>query len=290
MEAKLVRSTNPEIIVHSWDDSREPAANPPVYIPKSYVTKRSKGLTIRRSGKDLNSGHSLKWISFHEPGHKTTIDVVGDLKHDDMRAVAVYALEFEDMLSRTIGGPPSDIPFRIRFYADQSHFRRVARLSGADNAMSYYNPQTRDIVMWFDKTISHEYLQELLAHEFTHAYGDIIHNCISPLWFAEGLAEYFQHFTWKGDHAEPGAMDEKMMLNLINAGGPIPLERFITTPRDEMYGRDFQRLYAQAWTLVHYLVEYEPEKIQELLRREPISVQGMSEEWKGHLKAMMKLV
>jgi len=283
MEARLVRSSDPEIIVHSWREDAASAVNPPVYIPKAYVTKRARGLKVMRSGKTLKS------ISFRERGHPASIDIVGDLKHDDMRAVAIYALEFEDMLSRTIGGPPRNIPYRVRFFADQKEFAVIARRSGAANAMSYYSPKSGEIVMWFNETMTHSDLQGLLAHEFTHAYMDIVHECTSPLWFAEGMAEYFQHFTWTGDRAEPGAINEAELAHL-KRGVPLPIDQFVKLPRDEMYGPDYKLLYAEAWSVVHFLVDHEPGVIQNLLRGRQINVSGMNEEWEENLNAMLKLV
>jgi hypothetical protein len=284
MEATLVKSASPDLIVHSWKESQGPVANPPVYIPKSYITKMSKGLQVHRGGK-------LKDVTFYgDPrmGHSGSIAVVGDLKHDDMRAVAIYALEFEDMLIRTIGGRPKNIPYRLRFYADQAEFRKVAVRAGASNAMSYYDPRTRDIVMWFDQTITHNELQGLVAHEFTHAYMDIVFDTTSPLWFAEGMAEYFQHFTWKGDRVDPGALNE-IQLEQLRIQDPVPITDFVNLGREAFYGHNFRLLYAEAWTVVHFLFEYEPEMIQELLHRERINVTGLDREWRGHLQAMMKL-
>jgi hypothetical protein len=51
---------------------------------------------------------------------------------------------------------------------------------------------------------------------------------------------------------------------------------------------EFQRLYAQAWTVVHFLAEYEPGVIKELLERRPINVRGMDREWQGHLRSMIE--
>jgi len=289
MEATLVRSTDPDIIVHSWRPAAE-SMNPPVYIPKSYVRKASQGLQVRRSGKGLKD---VTFYGDHRLGHSGAITVVGDLRHDDMRAIAIYALEFEDMLSRAIGGRPTNVPYRLRFFADEGEFRKVAVRAGASNAMSYYHPGTRDIVMWFNEKMTHDELQALVAHEFTHAYMDLIFGCTSPLWFAEGMAEYFQHFTWRGDRADAGAMSEKE-LEILKAHGAMQLERFVGLGRDVFYGHEFPKLYAQAWAVVHFLQEYDPDAIQELLHRklhdDLPDVAGIDGDFRSHLSAMLKRV
>lgn len=284
MEAKLVQSARPDLLVHSWDFSGQAENPPPTFIPKAYITRMSRGLKVRRGG-------SLKDVTFYgDPslGHAGGITVVGDLKHDDMRAIAIYALEFEDMISRSIGGRPTNVPYRLRFYADKGEFRRHAVKVGAANAMSFYDPRTKDIVMWFDETISHAHLQGLVAHEFTHAYMDIVFGCTSPLWFAEGMAEYFQNFTWEGDHAAPGAISEPQLFELRDDNW-VEIDDFALLEREVFYGPGWKALYAQAWTFVHFLFHSEPAKIQELLRRRKIDVVGLTGEWESHLQAMRKM-
>ena len=104
------------------------------------------------------------------------------------------------------------------------------------------------------------------------------------------MAEYIQHFTWENGQLEPGAINEVELANLMRAGGPIPLEEFVKIPRSRMYDSlEFQRLYAQAWTVVHFLMEFEPDAARELLQRQPINVRGMDREWQSHLRSMVEL-
>ena len=39
------------------------------------------------------------------------------------------------------------------------------------------------------------WLQKTLAHEFAHEYMDRVWKRTDPLWFAEGVAEYFANFA-----------------------------------------------------------------------------------------------
>lgn len=290
MEAIPVESDNPDIFVHAWEAGPDesgylggPKEFFQTYIPMSYVKKRGKSL-------EMTEGSSPGWkiLQFSEPGYPTRIKIMGNLKADEMRAVAVYVLEFEDMLAREIGSAPQNIPYTIKIYSSHADFLRFANSHGAGNAMSFYAPRSNEIGMWFDETLTHEQLQDLIAHELTHAYMDIVWRTTSPLWFAEGMAEYFQHFSWKRDHAIPGALNKHEIENL--RGAPlVPIEEFIQLPRGRMYGPEFKMLYAQAWSVVHFLFEYEPEMIRELLERRKIDVSGLDGEWEGHLRAMMKM-
>lgn len=278
MEATLVKSKDPDIFVHAWTPSRT-KMNPSTFIPMSYAKKAAKGLAVRRTYK------GQKQVAFYASGHPTSIFINGDLAHADMRIIAVYALEIEDMLNRWIGGAPQQIPYTIKFFKDEKEFKRVATRAGAANAMSYYSPATKDVVMWFDKTISYDDLQGLLAHEITHAYMDLVFKCGSPLWFAEGMAEYAQHFTWKKDHAVAGALGESM-LKILRMGISLPVDEFVRLGRKEMYGNNHPTLYAQAWSLVHFLSAEAPWAIQELLQKRSVNVDGLERGFQGHLASM----
>jgi hypothetical protein len=69
--------------------------------------------------------------------------------------------------------------------------------------------------------------------------------------------------------------------------GPIPLAQFVITPREVMYSSsEFPRMYAQAWSVVHFLFERHPEMIEELLSGKRINVNGLDGEWMEHLKSL----
>ena len=121
------------------------------------------------------------------------------------------------------------------------------------------------------------WLRRSLAHEFTHAYMDRVWVCTGPLWFAEGMAEYFAGFTVRDGRAVPGAIDRKALL-LLRLDGTVGFDRFLATGRDEMYGPTFAKLYAQSWALVHHLFAAQDGTIDLLLRGKPIESPDALEE------------
>lgn len=303
MEYRLVKSDDPETFVHSWrPDARRVSLNPPDHIPKTYTRRLAKQLTIKAQGmarpsdmENYPSRHPWRYVEFSARGHGGIV-ILSDVPVDDLRTIAVYVLEFEDMLSRSIGRESvrSGVPYRIKIYRDRADFRRFAGSHGAGSAMSFYAPNTYDIGMYFDATLTHENFQELLAHELTHAYMDIVWGTTGPLWFAEGMAEYFQHFTWHGDRAEAGAISDHQLEILRSLGQDplrqiVPIKDFLSISRERMYGPAFRELYAQAWTVVHYLFSYHTDMIFHLLNRGGArSVYNVDKEYERHLAAMLK--
>ena len=298
MEASaLVRTGDPDVIAHAWT-SGHARINPPSMIPQRVVKEKARSISLVPAGALGKRRKAWKAASVYgDEFHPGGLSVVGDLSPADMKAVVVYALEFEDMLIRGVGGSPKSIPYRIKIFADEREFRTVASKVGAANALSYYHPGTKDIVAYFDTkqltarfpgspVMTHENLQSILSHEFTHAYMDIVYSRTSPLWFAEGIAEYYQHFEWRGGQAAGGALNLKE-LQILSNNEPLPLVEFMSVPRERMYGPEFPQLYAQAWAVTHYLKSYHQDAIADLIETGKTSARGLEAGWRLHFREMM---
>ena len=162
---------------------------------------------------------------------------------------------------------------------------RAAR-SGASNAESFYDPRSAELVVCLDGSPTPAWLQKTLAHEFAHEYMDRVWKRTEPLWFAEGVAEYFANFTVRGGRAQPGAVDSRALL-LLRVDEPMPLDKFLNLGRDEMYGVLFAHHYAQAWSFVHYLFSRDDGVIDLLLRgAQPPDIGELEKGWRKHLSEL----
>ena len=212
----------------------------------------------------------------------------GDVPIDDLRAAATYLEEFYRMLQKAVGGSPKGIKFSVRIFRDPADFRRYASRAGAPNAESFYCPRTREVVLFLDPQRGRPGLQRTLAHEFVHGYMDLVWDKTSPLWFAEGMAEYFSHFEVREGRAQPGAVDRRAML-LLAIEPPVPLKEFTRLGRSEFYGIRFVHLYAQAWAFVHYLFSREDGLIDLLLRgKGVVDPDALEEDWKTYLETLRR--
>jgi hypothetical protein len=176
--------------------------------------------------------------------------------------------------------------FSARAFASLRDFRRYATRSGASNAESFYDPRSAELVVCLEETPSPVWLQKTLAHEFAHEYMDRVWKRTGPLWFAEGVAEYFANFSVRDGRAVPGAVDHRAAL-LLKEDEPLPLDSFFKLSREEMYGFRFAHHYAQAWSVVHYLFAREPELVDLLLRgAQPPDVEALEKGWREHLDGL----
>lgn len=228
-----------------------------------------------------------EWKNLETPGWKLLMTpsfaVRGDVPVGDLRTVGVALEEFLRMAKATLGGDSSDLMFSARVFASLRDFRRYAARSGASNAESFYDPRSAELVICLDGQPSPLWLQKTLAHEFAHEYMDRVWKRTDPLWFAEGVAEYFANFSVRDGRAVAGAVDRRAAL-LLKQDEPLPLASFLKLTRDEMYGFRFAHHYAQAWSLVHYLFTRDDGTVDLLLRGTmPPNVEELEKGWKEHL-------
>jgi hypothetical protein len=231
-----------------------------------------------------------EWKGLETPGWKILMAphfvVRGDVPIDRLRTVGAHLEEFLKAIQDLLGGDISDIMFSARVFSDSHEFRRYAVRSGAPNAESFYDPRSAELVICLAGSPSAAWLQKTLAHEFAHEYMDRVWKRTDPLWFAEGLAEYFSNFAVRDGRMVPGALDGRALL-LLRLEELGPLTRFLKLDRGEMYGVTFARHYAQAWSFVHYLFSRKDETIDLLLRGE--SLKNVEELEKGWLEYLKKL-
>ncbi|RPH52023.1 MAG: DUF1570 domain-containing protein [Planctomycetota bacterium] len=236
------------------------------------------------------ASHGWEWKNLETPGWKLLMTpsfvVRGDVPIDDLRTVGAHLEEFLRMAKDCLGGDETGIMFSARVFASARDFRRYAVRVGAANAESFYDPRSAELVLCLEGPPPPSWLQKTLAHEFAHEYMDRVWDRTGPLWFAEGVAEYFANFAVSDGRARPGAVDHRAVL-LLSLEEPMPLEKFLGLGREEMYGVLYARHYAHAWSFVHYLFARNDGVIDLLLRgSEPPNIEELEKGWRKHLSEL----
>ena len=228
-----------------------------------------------------------EWKNLETPGWKLLMTpsfvVRGDVPIGDLRLVGAHLEEFLRMARSCLGGDDSGVMFSARVFSSVRDFRRYATRLGAANAESFYDPRSAELVLCLEGSPAPSWLQKTLAHEFAHEYMDRVWGRTDPLWFAEGVAEYFANFVVSDGRARAGAVDRRAVL-LLTLEEPMPLEKFLGLGREEMYGILYARHYAHAWSFVHYLFSRNDGLIDLLLRgSQPPNLEELEEGWRKHL-------
>jgi len=231
-----------------------------------------------------------KWKALEAPGWKILLSdhfaVRGDPPLEDLRESAACMEAFFESMRRSLGGDPPREALCVRIFAAARDFRLYATLAGAPNAESFYDPRTREVVLCLDPPRGPAWLRKTLAHELTHLYMDRVWGRTDPLWFAEGMAEYFAGFQVLEGRVRPGKVDPDA-LRRLREKGPMPLPEFLRLGRDELYGESFPFLYAQAWSFVHYLFSRGDGLVDLLLRGGKLEdVDALEKGWLEYVKSL----
>jgi len=140
--------------------------------------------------------------------------------------------------------------FKVYLFSGQAGYQtHIADLLGetVPHTAGLYVPALRQLFIW--NVPEHEDMMKTVRHEGFHQYLDRIMND-PPLWFNEGLAEYFEgakviHGTWTT--GEPRAD------HLSRLKAPQPLDKFLFLDGTAfMANASFD--YAQAWAFIHFLL------------------------------------
>src|SRR6266403_3389528 len=106
-----------------------------------------------------------------------------------------------------------------------------------------------------------------LYHEYTHALLRLNFSNL-PLWFNEGLAEFFGNSTLGDKEIRTGTIDPGH-LYLLNQSKLIPIETLLEVDHNSPYYNESNRasvFYAESWAVVHYLMLDEDARKKELLK------------------------
>jgi len=104
----------------------------------------------------------------------------------------------------------------------------------------------------------------VVYHEITHS---LIENTAAglPLWYQEGVAEFYSTFTVKGKAVVVGSIPKAFVDTMLETG-LMPLRRVfaIDTRSPEYNGAHAGPFYATSWLFVHYLLVGAPQRAGQL--------------------------
>lgn len=151
--------------------------------------------------------------------------------------------------------------FVVRFFKSESQFGAFARDAGLGAAGAYYDPSSRELVLW-DMSLTNKNLTfEAVYHEANHQYVGAYYLAHQPkhVWFSEGLATYYETAKYKSKRIVDHGRKSQDYLTTLKAGirscRVTPMEKFLSMEYRDFYcgGKQESLNYAQAWGLVYFL-------------------------------------
>jgi len=179
------------------------------------------------------------------------------LLEESYTAYTVYLQRIKD---------PEKRKFRVYLFSGQAGFNAYCEdVLGMthDWAAGVYSPMLKQLLIW--NLPNNEQMMTTVRHEGFHQYLDRLMDN-PPLWFNEGLAEYYEIAGWKDGRRAFGSVHTEHLNILFRARKSlIPLKEFIYGDRKQ-FDADTSLSYAQSWALIHFL-RHGPRKYRKIFDR-----------------------
>ena len=181
--------------------------------------------------------------------------LVGNASEKDIRKVATRLEQFRDIMSRLLKAKlNSSVPINVVVFKNREAYKPFA----PPNTGGYFQPGPDVNYIALDAELQGEDPFDTIFHEYVHF---IVKNNFQniPLWFNEGLAEFYSTFKVEKDDTKItiGKPITRHVFNLREEK-MIPLQVLFTVDHKSPYYNERDKkgvFYSQSWALVHYLLQ-----------------------------------
>jgi tetratricopeptide (TPR) repeat protein len=192
--------------------------------------------------------------------------LIGNGSEKDIRQVAVRLEQFRDVFIRLFPRMKftTPVPTTVVVFKSESSFKPF---KPGPNLAGYFQPgqDVNYIAMTTELTGAQDPFN-VIFHEYTHLLVDnTIEN--APIWFNEGLAEYYSTFKINEDQKFVLGDPIGNHVLLLRESKMLPLRTlFEVDHKSPHYNeRDKQSIfYAESWALMHYLIIGKPGRLEQL--------------------------
>jgi tetratricopeptide (TPR) repeat protein len=214
-----------------------------VFSTISFATPREEWITVKSK-------------NFH---------LIGNAGEKEVRLVATKLEQFRETFRMLFPGLKVDSPTKttvIVFKNDLTYRPFKPRRGDGkpdDGIAGYFQPG--EDVNYITLSTAGENVDTFgtIFHEYTHFMLDTsVGKGNVPVWFNEGMAEYYQTFKIAEDQKVTLGLLQDSHLRLLQQTKLIPLKQFFEVDSYSLHSSgDHSRsiFYAQAWALIHYLIQ-----------------------------------
>lgn len=179
-------------------------------------------------------------------------EIFSTLPAEKVKALATELERFHALVYAVTNAPEieSAVPTRIYALARRSEYSQVG-VSGTAGTFSQGLRQNQILISGYSPSLG---ASEIILHEYVHFVLRNGKNRPYPLWYDEGLADYFSTVVRRKDLLVVGAIP-KSKIQWFEGAPWLSTERIIAARAyDDVDGRnELGMFYAQSWALVHYL-------------------------------------
>ncbi|MFL6468093.1 MAG: DUF1570 domain-containing protein, partial [Pyrinomonadaceae bacterium] len=191
--------------------------------------------------------------------------LIGNAPEKDIRGVATKLEQFREAFQRIFPGMKvsSPIPTTVIVFKSGSSYRpfKPKRPDGKpdDGIAGYFQPADDVNYITLSTEGENEDTFGTIFHEYVHFMLDSsVGKANIPTWFNEGLAEYYQTYRIEEDQKVTLGTVQSGHLYLLNQTKLIPFKQFFEVDSYTLHANgDHSRsiFYAQAWAIIHYLIQ-----------------------------------
>lgn len=191
--------------------------------------------------------------------------VYGQGREARVRNLALRLSVYDAVLRLTHPTAPKASPRKLEVYLvdSQRDLRRVAPWNASSTVGFYTAGANGTFAVAYDGAAGLDG-DEVLFHEYAHAFMLENFPAAYPGWFVEGWAEYFMTTKVTADTAEVGRPNPGRAYELTQSGR-LPWEVVLSQSPGEMSEAARSAYYSQAWLLMHYM-RSDPERSAQLAK------------------------
>lgn len=183
--------------------------------------------------------------------------LIGNASEKEIRQVATRLEQFRDIFTRLYKGInfTSPVPTTVVVFKSESAYKPF----NPRNVPGYFQPgpDVNYITLTTERRNSADDPFQTIFHEYVHL---LVNNTMSvrPVWFNEGLAEYYSTFYLDDDRkAFLGELISNHLFRLRQEK-MMPLRELFAVDHSSTYYNESDKrgvFYAQSWALIHYLIQ-----------------------------------
>ncbi len=154
------------------------------------------------------------------------------------------------------------LALQLKVYGNEREFKSYQKQKAPNlsQVIGFYSPKDNEasILLQRNKNAT----MALIRHESSHVIMANLYG-LSPIWLNEGFAEYFQGLKVAG--LETTVYPNKRALHALrtlNQDGSLSLKKHLKLSVAAWQGKDVNRHYAEAWSIVYFLMsDHEGKKV-----------------------------
>lgn len=197
----------------------------------------------------LASYAETPWVEVRSPAFR----ILSQSGVHEAREVCNHAEVFRAVVALVTNARRADPRVPTAIFAFDS-MAAVGRFGGKRNIAGLMSPGMRDnVALVFTGRAREMTAQNVIFHEYTHLVLRNENDVLYPMWYDEGLAEFFGALRIDDDRVIIGAFPRYRETTALYAN-KLPMREVVTARSLERWSAEkISAFYLQSWLLTHYL-------------------------------------